>query len=186
MGRETRAGSGRPAAAAPASHDAVVRDRRWAADLRVAVFCSLTLYCLILLIDGANGTLTPARGALWAGLAALLQCVLHPPLVSAGPGWLAVRGVWGTRRVCTDLLTSVRRSDGVTPRLVLRDALGGRVEVDPKVFSDNPVLWHRLETGAHRARATGLLVSGADTVDRLAARIDRDTSRAVFEASELD
>ncbi|MFF2506923.1 hypothetical protein ACFVTY_26630 [Streptomyces sp. NPDC058067] len=187
MGRETRAGSGsRAAGTAPAPQDAVARDRRWAADLRAAVFCSVAVCCLVLLIDTANGTLTAARGALWAGLAALLQGVLHPPLVSVGPGWLAVRGVWGTRRVCTDLLTSVRHSDGVTPRLVLRDALGGRVEVDPKVFADNPVLWHRLETGARRARASGLLRCGAGVVERLADRMDGDAARAVFEASDMD
>ncbi|MFE7159356.1 hypothetical protein [Streptomyces sp. NPDC057636] len=185
MGRDTRAGS-RGRAAAPAVQDAVVRDRRWAADLRAAVFCALTLFCLILVIDTANGTLSAARVGLWAGLSVLLHAVLHPPLVSASPGWLAVRGVWGTRRVCTDLLTSVRHSDGVTPRLVLRDALGGRVELDPKVLTDNPVLWHRLETGARRARANGLLRCGTPVIDRLAARIDGDAARAVFDASELD
>ncbi|MET7512541.1 hypothetical protein ABZS88_03500 [Streptomyces sp. NPDC005480] len=185
MGRDTRAGS-RGRAAAPASRDTVVRDRRWAADLRAAVFCALAVFCLILVIDTANGTLSAARAGLWAGLSALLHAVLHPPLVSAGPGWLAVRGVWGTRRVCTDLLTSVRHSDGVTPRLILRDALGGRVELDPKVLTDNPVVWHRLETGARRARASGLLRCGTPVVDRLAARIDGDAARAVFEASELD
>lgn len=163
-----------------------MRDRRWAADLRAAVFCAAALFCLILLIDTANGTVSAARAALWAGLAVLLHCVLHPPRVSAGPGWLAVRGVRGTRRVCTDLLTSVRHSDGVAPRLVLRDALGGRVELDPKVLTDNPVLWHRLETGARRARASGLLRTGTDVVERLADRIDGDAARAVFEASELD
>ena len=72
--------------------DAVVTDRRWASDLRAAVFCSAALFALIMLVDFAGGTLSAVRTGLWAGLGALLYVILHPARVSAGPGWLAVRG----------------------------------------------------------------------------------------------
>lgn len=90
-----------------------------------------------------------------------------------------------TRTVHTDLLVLVRHSDGMAPRLVLRDALGGRVELDPKVLTANPLLWHRLEQGVRRSRERGLLRCGAAPLQALAERIDHDGARAVFEASGL-
>ncbi|MFF2845889.1 hypothetical protein ACFVT5_06110 [Streptomyces sp. NPDC058001] len=160
-------------------------DRQWAGDLRAAVFCALALLCLVTLIDCANRTFTPLRGALWTGLSLLLYAVLHPPKVTAGPGRLAVHGTWRTQQVATDLLISVHRADGVAPRLVLRDALGNRVTMDPTVFTTNPLLWHEVETGARAARAAGLLRTGTAVVDALADRVDQDTARGVFEASGI-
>ncbi|MGX2997338.1 hypothetical protein JNUCC64_24255 [Streptomyces sp. JNUCC 64] len=163
----------------------VAADRRWATDRRDAVCCALALLALIGLVDAGNGSLTVARAALWAALSLLLYAVLHPPLVTAGPGWLAVRGLWRTHRVATDLLVSVRHGDGLQPRLVLRDALGNRAEVDPKVLADNPFLWHRLDTGARHARANGLLRTGTSVLQDIGARLDATEARAVFEASRL-
>ncbi|MGW1888993.1 hypothetical protein ACWCP6_01870 [Streptomyces sp. NPDC002004] len=178
------AGRGPALPGAAAGRDVAV-DRRWASDLRSALFCALALFALIVLIDRANGTLTPARTVLWAALSVLLYLVLHPPRVTAGRGWLEVRGVWRTRRVTTGLLTAVRHSEGVAQRLTLRDALGNRVELDPRVLVDNPLLWHRLETGARTARANGFLRTGEETLRRLGERIDTETTRALFEASDL-
>lgn len=165
--------------------DGVVADRRWLADLRAALFCALALFALIVLVDLVNGTLDGPRTALWAGLALLLYAVLHPVRVTAGPGWLAVRGPLRRRHVCTGLLTTVRHSGGVAPRLVLSDSLGNRVEVDTKVLVENPLLLHRLDTGARAAAERGLLRTGSVHLRRLVARVDGEAARAVFEASDL-
>ncbi|MEV5610163.1 hypothetical protein [Streptomyces sp. NPDC052225] len=170
----------------PARPTGTVTDRNWAGELRAALFSALALAALVLTIDAANSTLTPARSALWLGLSLLLYAVLHPQRVTAGPGWLAVRGLLRRAHVCTDLLVSARAADGVAPRLVLRDALGGRVELDPKILTGNPLLWHRVETGAARARTSGLFVCGDELLRGLGARVDGDTAKAVFEASGLD
>ncbi|WP_229909070.1 hypothetical protein [Streptomyces flavofungini] len=165
--------------------DAVVADRRWAADLRAAVFCSLALFALIMLVDGAAGTLSAARTGLWAGLAVLLYVILYPARVTAGPGWLAVRGPLRRGHVCTGLLTSVRISETVAARLVLCDSLGNRVEFDPRILAENPLLLHRLDAGARASRALGLLRTGSVELGRLLARLDGREAKAVFEASGL-
>ncbi len=137
------------------------------------------------LVDLANGTLTPGRGACWTSVALVLFAILYPSHVTAGPHWLASRGLLRTQRVHTDLLVLVRRSDGVAPRLVLRDALGGRVEIDTRTLTANPVLWHLLDQGVNRSRERGLLRCGAGPLGELADRIDGAGARAVFEASGL-
>ncbi|MFE6158542.1 hypothetical protein ACFQ7F_06450 [Streptomyces sp. NPDC056486] len=165
----------------------VVSDRRWAADVRAAAFCALALFVLVDLIDWANGTLDALRGGLWAGLSGLLHLILHPVRVTAGPGWLAVRGLLRHRHVCTGLLTAVRYSEGAgsAARLVLCDSLGNRVEVDRQVLAENPLLLHLLDAGARDARARGLLRTGGEVLGRLSARLDGDAARGVFEASGL-
>lgn len=166
--------------------DGVESDRRWAGDVRAAAFCALGLFALIVLVDLANGTLSALRGGLWAGLSGLLQLILHPVRVTAGPGWFAVRGLVRRRHVCTGLLTAVRYSEGgVAVRLVLCDSLGNRVEVDPRVLAENPLLLHRLEVGARDAAACGLLRTGSGVLGRLSARVDGDAVRGVFEVSGL-
>ncbi|MGW1372891.1 hypothetical protein ACWD6P_01235 [Streptomyces sp. NPDC002446] len=161
------------------------RDRNWLPELRAALWCTAGLFTVMLLVDLANGTLGPWRALCWTAVALVLFAVLCPPRVTAGEHWLACRGLLRTHTVHTDLLVLVRRSDGVAPRLVLRDALGGRVELDPKVLTANPLLWHRLEQGVSRSRERGLLRCGAAPLQALAERIDRDGARAVFEASGL-
>lgn len=166
--------------------DGVVSDRRWAGDVRAAVFCALALFVLVVLVDLANGTLDVLRSGLWAGLSGLLYLILHPVRVAAGPGWLAVRGLVRRRHVCTGLLTAVRYSKGgVAARLVLCDSLGNRVEVDPQVLAENPLLLHRLEVGARDAVACGLLRTGSEVLGRLSARLDGDAAKGVFEVSGL-
>ncbi|GHE84095.1 hypothetical protein GCM10018785_59970 [Streptomyces longispororuber] len=169
----------------PPGPDDVVADRRWAADLRDAVLCAVALFALIDLVDFAAGTLSAARAGLWAALSVLLYVVLHPVRVTAGPGWIAVRGPLRRRHVCTNLLTSVHVSETVAARLVLRDSLGHRVEFDPKVLADNPLLLHRLDGGARAAARSGLLRTGACELGQLVARVERGCARAVFEVSGM-
>ncbi|MEV0096659.1 hypothetical protein [Streptomyces sp. NPDC050738] len=164
----------------------VVQDRAWGRDLRDAAFCAVALLAMLLIVDGGRGSLSALRGGMWAALAALLFVVLYPPRVSAGEGWLAVRGLLGERRVCTAQLTLVRHSGGVAPRLVLLDALGNRVEIDPEVLVGNPLLWHRLDAGVRSARERGVLRSGSGVMEALAERIDGEEAQAVFRASGLE
>lgn len=86
--------------------------------------------------------------------------MLHPARVSAGDDWPAARRLPRERRVRTDRLVSVRCLDGVSQRILLRDAFGGRVEIDPDVLVRDPGLWCRLETAASRAASDGLLLCG--------------------------
>ncbi|MFK4064505.1 hypothetical protein [Streptomyces sp. NPDC029674] len=169
----------------PGTPYATVADRGWAAEVRSAVLCAVGLFGLVLLIDWANGTLDVVRACLWAPLSALLYLVLHPVRVTAGPGWLAVRGLGRRKHVCTNLLTAVRHSEGVAARLVLCDSLGNRVELDPRILVDNPLLLHRLDTGARAARDAGLLRTGCAELRRLTERADGAAAKAVFEASDL-
>ncbi|MFG2889182.1 hypothetical protein [Streptomyces sp. NPDC048248] len=161
------------------------RDRTRLPELRSALWCAAGLLAVMLLVDLANGTLAHWRALCWTAVALALFAVLYPPRVSAGEHWLASRGLVRTCVVRTDLLVLVRHSDGMSPRLVLRDALGGRVELDPEVLTANPLLWHHLEQGVRLSRARGVLRCGAAPLRELAERIDHDGARAVFEASGL-
>jgi hypothetical protein len=163
-----------------------VHDRRWAGDLFSAVRCGAVLLGLLLLIDWGAGTLSLRRGALWSALAVLLFLVLCPDRVLAGEGWLSSRRLLRTRRVRTDRLVSVRCLDGITQRLVLKDAHGERVELDPRVFVHNPDLWHRLHEDALTSLAHGSLLCGATALDQVSERIERETARTVFKVSDLN
>ncbi|GGW69070.1 hypothetical protein GCM10010503_52840 [Streptomyces lucensis JCM 4490] len=141
---------------------------------------------MLLLIDWGSGRFAMWRGLLWLALAVLLFVVLFPVRVSAGEDWLAAQWMLRKRRVRTDVLVSVRCLDGVSQRLVLRDAFGARVVIDPVVLVTNPDLWHRFEAGARKAAADGLLLCGQTALRHLSARMDRETALAVFKASGLD
>ncbi|MET9409516.1 hypothetical protein ABZX90_27680 [Streptomyces sp. NPDC002935] len=164
----------------------VAHDLLWARDLRSSIRCAGVLLALLLLIDRAAGTLTDLRALLWVTLAALLFLVLCPTRVAAGEGWLSTRGLFGTRRVRTDHLVSVRCLDGVGRRLVLRDTFGTRVEIDPRVLVDNPALWHRLDEDTRVSALRGSLTCGATALRRVSERIDRETALTVFKVSGLD
>ncbi|MFF4060208.1 hypothetical protein ACFYZ8_31760 [Streptomyces sp. NPDC001668] len=161
-------------------------DLRWARDVRDSVRCAGVLLALLLLLDWGTGRLTLLRGALWIALALLLFLTLYPAHVHAGANWLSSRRLLRERRVRTDLLVSVRRLDGVSQRLLLRDALGGRVEIDPEVLVRNPQLWFRLEAGARKAATDGTLLCGATALRHLSRRVDHETAHAVFRASGLE
>ncbi|MEV6399067.1 hypothetical protein AB0M39_30515 [Streptomyces sp. NPDC051907] len=164
----------------------VVHDTRWASEARAATGCAALLLGLSLTIEAGNGTLAPARALLWCALAALLFAVLLPSRVEAAPGRLTVRGLTTRRTVRTDRLTSVRWSDGVAQRLILRDAAGGRAEVDPRVLVANPPLWRLLEADARVCQRRGTLLRGGTELDRLARRVDRESAHAVFRVSGLE
>jgi hypothetical protein len=144
------------------------------------------LLALLLLLDWGTDRLSLWRGALWIDLALLLFLVLCPARVRAGEDWLSARLLLRERRVRTDLLVSVRCLDGVSQRLVLRDAFGGRVEIDPEVLVRNPQLWFRVEAAARQAVAEGTLMCGATALRHLSRRVEYETSRAVFRASGLE
>ncbi|MEU1824402.1 hypothetical protein ABZ502_18495 [Streptomyces abikoensis] len=164
----------------------LARDRGWRREAHSAWLCGLALGGALLLADVARGSVTWPRGGCWAVIGVTLVAVLWPPRVTAGANWLAVRGLLREHRVRTDLLTSVRRSDGMSPRLVLRDVAGNRVEFDPKVLAANPLLWHHLDTGARRARESGLLREGAMPLGALADRIDGEGARTLLRSAGLE
>ncbi|MFF2962564.1 hypothetical protein ACFVT1_27350 [Streptomyces sp. NPDC057963] len=184
--RDIRAVPGPRASRARPPAGTTAYDHGWAGDLRFAVRCALTLLGLLLAVDATAGHLAAPRGLLWTGLAALLLMVLVPPRIRAGAGWLSCRGLVRERIVRTDRLVSVRWSDGVSQRLVLRDAEGGRVEVDPQVLVANPALWHRLDDDARACVKRGTLRCGVTVLRQLADRIDRRTARTVFTISGLE
>ncbi|ARZ70254.1 hypothetical protein SMD11_4657 [Streptomyces albireticuli] len=164
----------------------LARNREWRAEARAAWLCGLGLTGVLVSIDLARGTLDGWRGGFWTGLGALFLAVLLPQRVTAGDGWLATRGLLRERRVRTDLLTRVRRSEGITPRLVLCDVGGGRVELDPQVLIANPLLWHQLDAGARCARRSGLLREGAPVLASVGSQVDGDIARELLGRAGLE
>lgn len=160
-------------------------DEEWAGEARAAAGCAALLLALSLTIDAGTGSLVTVRAVLWIALSALLFVILVPPRVSAAPGRLSVRGLWARHTVRTDRLRSVRWSNGVSQRLVLRDTDGGRAEFDPRVLVANPALWHQVAADARVSSARGTLRCGSTALDQLARRIDRETARTVFKVSGL-
>ncbi|MFB7742739.1 hypothetical protein ACWCWQ_08350 [Streptomyces sp. NPDC001571] len=183
MGQQITRSAAGPGTASPRGAEAVVYDTTWAGEARSAAGCSAVLLGLLLTVDALAGTLDLARGGLWGLLAGLLFAVLWPARVSAAPGRLVARGLLRRAEVRTDRLVSVRWSDGVAQRLVLRDAEGNRVEIDPKVLVANPPLWHVLDRDARTSRDRKVLRCGETALRQLAARVDGETARAVFEVS---
>lgn len=166
--------------------DHPVYDRRWSGDLHSSVRCAGLLLAMLLLIDWGSGNETWWRAVLWLALSGLLFIVLFPRRVTAGEGWLASRGLMGTQRVRTDMLVSLRCLEGVSQRLVLRDAAGGRVELDPQVLVNNPDLWYRLHEDVRKSEDLGSLLCGATALRRVQQRIERETAMTVFKMSGLE
>ncbi|GAA2431320.1 hypothetical protein ACFPFX_27455 [Streptomyces mauvecolor] len=165
--------------------EAVVYDTTWAGEARSAAGCAGVLLGLLLAIDAGAGTLGVVRAVLWVVLAALLFVVLWPARVSVGPGRLVSRGLLRRTEIRTDRLVSVRWSDGVAQRLVLRDSEGHRAELDPKVLVANPPMWHVLDRDARSSLDHDVLRCGETALRQMAARVDRETARTVFTLSGL-
>jgi hypothetical protein len=160
-------------------------DRHWRGSARFAVSCALVFCAMTLLVDWDAESLTPLRALLWVTLSTAVCAVLLPPQVSAGPGWLTVRTPWRRCTVRTDALTTVWQHDGASSHLVLRDTYGRRLELDPRVLTANPLIWHELDTGVRRSIDRGTLRQGAEVLERLGHRIDDETAQAVLRASGL-
>ncbi len=163
----------------------VVADREWAGDRRRAAYGGCAWLAAVLPADLANGTLGPARSALWTGLAVMLYAVLHPVRVTAGPGWIATRGLLRGHRVQTDLMTFVHLADGISARLVLYDVLGNRAEVELRILRGNPVLRHLLDRAVREGHRRGTLSGAEQVLPVLGARIDAEEAHAIFTASGL-
>ncbi|MFD4245974.1 hypothetical protein ACFWP3_30930 [Streptomyces sp. NPDC058525] len=161
-------------------------DLHWAGERRSAVGVAALLYAALLALDAGVGELDGARGALWTLLAVVVFMILLPPRVTVGPGLLSARGLLVDHRVRTDSLVSVRWSDGVAQRMLLRDTEGNQAEIDPTVLVRNPAMWSRLETDARTSIRRGTLMCGATALRRLGERIDRETARTVFKVSGLE
>ncbi|MFD9818912.1 hypothetical protein [Streptomyces violascens] len=183
MGRRTtRAAAGeRAMPPEPLAHDTT-----WAGEARSAVAYAALLFALLLAVDEMADTLTDPRAALWLGLAVLLALVLWPARVSVGRGRLVSRGLLRESGVRTDRLVSVRWSNGVAQRLVLRDAEGNRVELDPKALVANPALWHLLDGDARTSAQRGTLCCGETALRQMAVRVDKETARTVFKLSGME
>ncbi|GGN30732.1 hypothetical protein [Streptomyces fuscichromogenes] len=160
-------------------------DRTWRGSAHLAVGCALGFGGLTLMVDWDAGTLTAARALLWVTLSVAVLTMLLPARVTAGPGWLAVRGPLRRRTVRTDALVYVGQYGDVAAHLVLRDTLGSRLELDPGVLHANPLLWHELDTGVRRSLERGTLRGGAEVLTRLGHEIDDTNARAVLHASGL-
>ncbi|MFI6251558.1 hypothetical protein [Streptomyces sp. NPDC051016] len=160
-------------------------DRTWRGSARLAVGAALGFGGLTFLVDWDAGTLSPARALLWLTLSAVILSMLLPARVTAGPGWLAVRGPFRRRTVRTDSLVYVGQYGDVSAHLVLRDSHGSRLELDPAVLHANPLLWHELDTGVRRSQERGTLRRGAEVLAQLGHEIDDTNARAVLEASGL-
>ncbi|MCT9083897.1 hypothetical protein [Streptomyces fulvoviolaceus] len=160
-------------------------DRHWRGSARLAVGCALAFGTLAVLVDWDAGTLTTPRAALWLALSVAVFAVLLPQRVTAGHGWLMVRGPLRRHAVRTDALVSVWQYDEVSTRLVLRDTYGHRLELDSRILAANPLLWHDLDTGVRRSRERGTLRQGDDVLRRLTEQIDGETAQAVLRASGL-
>ncbi|MFF4500405.1 hypothetical protein [Streptomyces sp. NPDC001401] len=168
-----------------ASGQAAAVDERWAGDMRLTCQCSAVFLGMPFVLDAGAGSLDVARAAVWGTLGVLLFLVLVPPRVTAGSGWL--RSCWLGREhvVRTDRLVCVRWAPGAARRLVLRDADGGRVEVDTEALVGNPALWSLVHSGVRASLERGQLYRGQSVVRELSRRIDAKTALAILQASGM-
>ncbi|MDO0909865.1 hypothetical protein QQM39_03000 [Streptomyces sp. DT2A-34] len=164
----------------------IIHDRYWARELRNAAFSGVLLFTSLVLLDVSQLRLTPWRAVWWAVLGVLLLIVLTPARISVERRGLDARGLFTHHRVRTDHLVSVRISEGVSRRLVLRDAYGERVVLDPRVLAANPLIWHALDEGARRSRESGTLVCGSRVLEELGRRIDSAECRGILKATGLN
>lgn len=151
--------------------------------MRSAVLYGVLLFGALVLLDLGLVRLTAERAGWWAALAVLLVVILTPPRVSATNGRIDARGMVTYHWVRADRLVAVRVSEGVAPRLVLTDASGGRLVLDPRVLIANPLLWHQLDQGARQSVEQGTLRCGMPVLERLGRRIDDEVCRGILRSS---
>ncbi|MFF6872305.1 hypothetical protein ACIPQA_31230 [Streptomyces sp. NPDC090109] len=170
----------------PGPVDDVLHDADWAGEARSALACAGSLLGVSLGVDACAREPTLLGTVGWIALATLLLVVLLPARVGAAPDLLVVRGLWLTRTVRIDRLTSVSWPEGTSRRLVLRDDEGSRAEVDLRVLLANPALWLRIEAGAHASRRRGFLTRGTADLARLSVHVHAETTRSVLKVSGLE
>ncbi|MDV9186964.1 hypothetical protein R6L23_01780 [Streptomyces sp. SR27] len=164
----------------------ILSDVGWPGEARSAVGLAVLLLAASLTVDAGTHGLTWLRTAGLIGFASVLLVILLPARVTATPDLLIVRGLWVTRTVRTDRLSAVAWPPGGTSqRVILRDAEGGRAEVDLRVLSANPALWLRLEAGARASSQRGTLNHDTSDLARLSLYIHRETARSVLKVSGM-
>ncbi|MER5760604.1 hypothetical protein [Streptomyces sp. NPDC002082] len=164
---------------------AASRNSQWRGDARAAAGIALGFPLLLGGVDTAAGSLTATRALLWTGLGLVLLAVLWPTKVMVAPGLLATHGLLRRHYVHTDRLASVTWHDGIAQRLRLEDAVGNRAEVDPRIFADDPPLWHILDRDIRTSLSHGTPRDGQHALRQLSRRIDREAARTVFRVSGL-
>ncbi|MCX4986607.1 hypothetical protein [Streptomyces sp. NBC_00572] len=169
----------------PEPGDRTVHHTEWAGEARAAVGCAGLLLALSLAVDAGNQGLALPSTMLWIVLSVVLFAILLPDRVVASPGRVTVQGLWSRRTVYTDRLSAVRWPEGIEQRLVLTDTDGSRAQIQLRVLLANPSLWLLLEADARASRTNGTLREGVRDLDRLAHRVDRDTTHSVFTVSGL-
>lgn len=171
----------------PTAHG-LVRDtahaRGFRSDRRWAVGCAAAAFVLATLAEWDSGDVSATHSAVTLGAALGVLAMLWPAQVTAGEGWLTVRGLLRTRRVRTDALAGMWLIGDLASSLVLRDVHGCRVELDSETVVANPLLWHLLESGVHRSQQCGTLRTGARVLDGLGRRVDGEAA-AILRASGL-
>jgi len=160
-------------------------NREWPSEVRSAAGIATLLPFLLVGIDAAGGQATFRRVLIWTALGLILLCVLWPTRVLAVPSRLTAHGLLSKRHVRTDRLTSVVLYTGVTTRLLLRDADGCNLEVDPRVLISNPQLWYLLEQGIQASINCGALFESRQSLHRLSRLIDGESTRLICKISGL-
>lgn len=163
----------------------LVQDCNWAGNARAAAGVAVLFPALLLGVDAAAGYTDWQRVLLWTALGLALFAVLWPTRVRATPGLLMTRGLIQSRHVHTDRLASIAWYDGVAQRLVLRDVDGNRLEVDPRVFAANPLLWHMFDQDVHVSLSLGTVGEGLAPLQRLTRLINRETAHTIFKVSGM-
>ncbi|MFD5327318.1 hypothetical protein [Streptomyces sp. NPDC127092] len=164
----------------------VLSDVGWPGEARTAVGCAVMLLLMSLIVDAGTHGLAVLRTAAFITLASVLLVILLPARVTAASDLLIVQGLWVARTVRIDRLSCVAwPSGGTSHRVILRDAEGGRVEVDLRVLSANPAIWLRLEAGARASVRRGTLSRDTSDLARLSLYIHAETARSVLKASGL-
>ncbi|MBY8879998.1 hypothetical protein [Actinacidiphila acidipaludis] len=153
-------------------------DRRW------AIGCACAVLAMAMAAEADTGELGVLHALATCAVALVVAALLWPAKVTAGEGWLSVRGVLRTRRVRTDALVAVLLVGEIAAGLVLRDVHGGHAEIDPEVVVADPLLWHLLDTGVRRSLERGTLRTGRRVVAGLGRRVD-DEAGAILRASGM-
>ncbi|MFD3412478.1 hypothetical protein [Streptomyces cyaneofuscatus] len=85
----------------------------------------------------------------------------------------------------TDLLASVDLPAGISPRLLLVDIEGNRLEIDPRVLVSDPPLWYLVNQGIRTSVSRGTILGDEQSLHRLSHLADGENARLIFKSSGL-